>query len=127
MTPDHIVEAIRFQAKACENLGSPFMGQLMRLFGERDWPAGPIRDRIFAWEGDISPAGQSIPLRLAGALHALHLADEPLLAEVYPPAKASDDALWQHYLVRWTSLNTLRTAAATLSALAFTLALLKGT
>ncbi|MEO1638847.1 MAG: DUF2332 family protein [Pseudomonadota bacterium] len=95
MTPAHIVEAFRFQAKACENLGSPFMGQLMRLFAERDWPAGAIRDRIFAWEGDISPGGQSIPLRLAGALHALHLADDPLLAEVYPPANASDDALWQ--------------------------------
>ncbi len=32
--------------------------------------------------------------------------------------------LWQHYLVRWTGLNTLRTVAATLSALAFIGALL---
>ncbi len=35
--------------------------------------------------------------------------------------------LWQHYLVRWTGLNTLRTVAAALSALAFTVALLQGT
>lgn len=71
------------------------MGQLMRLCAERDWPPGPVTDRVFAWTGDISPRGQSLPLRLAGALHALRLNGDEALAPVYPPAQADDDALWQ--------------------------------
>lgn len=46
--------------------------------------------------------------------------------EAVEAASPEAAALWQHYLVRWTSFNTLRTVAAALSALAFTLALLQG-
>jgi len=35
-----------------------------------------------------------VPLRLAGALHALRLAGDPGLAAAYPPAKVTDNALW---------------------------------
>ena len=70
------------------------MGRLMHLFGTRDWPDGQIKDRVFAWEGDISPGGQSVPLRLAGALHALHLKGHGTLAAVYPPQTVDDD-LWK--------------------------------
>ncbi|WP_348644692.1 DUF2332 family protein [Yoonia sp. F2084L] len=84
-----------FQSKACASLGSPFMEQLMRLLGTRDWPEGPIADRVFAWKGDISPRGQSVSLRLAGALHALHLQGHAVLGLVYPPAKVGDDHLWR--------------------------------
>jgi hypothetical protein len=70
------------------------MGRLMQLCADMPWPAGKITDRIFAWQGDISPAGQSVPLRLAGALHALHLQGHTALGAVYPPHVASDDALW---------------------------------
>jgi hypothetical protein len=94
VTPIAIQEAFAFQSKACANLGSPFMGQLMALCATRDWPAGPIKDRIFTWQGDIGPAGQSVPLRLAGALHALHLQGHPTLDAVYPPKQPTDDALW---------------------------------
>ncbi len=71
------------------------MGQLMRLCAEMAWPAGPITDRIFAWQGDISPRSQSVPLRLAGALHALHLQGHRVLGTVYPPQSVSDKALWE--------------------------------
>ena len=71
------------------------MGQLMRLCAVQSWPAGPVTDRIFAWTGDISPRGQSVPLRLAGALHALHLTGDEMLATVYPPHVANDEKLWQ--------------------------------
>ena len=47
------------------------MGQLCDLFATRDWPAGPITTRVFAWEGDVSGGAASVPLRIAGALHAL--------------------------------------------------------
>ena len=39
-------------------------------------------------------------------------------------ADADAVALWQHYLARWTHLNTIRTIAALVGALAFTLGLL---
>jgi hypothetical protein len=94
LTPAAIQEAFLYQSDACANLGSPFMGRLMALCGTMDWPAGPVTDRIFAWQGDISPRGQSVPLRLAGALHALHLKGHIGLGAVYPPQVATDAALW---------------------------------
>lgn len=94
MTPAAIQEAFAFQSAACANLGSPFMGQLMQACATLGWPAGTIRDRIFTWDGDISPRGQSVPLRLAGALHALHLQGHDTLDKVYPPYSVDDATLW---------------------------------
>ncbi len=94
MTPTHIAEAFEVQSIACESLGSPFMGRLMGLCATKDWPASPITVRIFAWQGEIGPRDQSLPLRLPGALHALHLVGHPVLAPVYPPEQADDDTLW---------------------------------
>ena len=87
-------DAFDYQSKACATLGSPFMEQLMRLCAERDWPAGAVRDRIFGWQGELGPRGQSVPLRLAGGLHALRLNSNAVLDPVYPPVVANDDALW---------------------------------
>jgi PTH1 family peptidyl-tRNA hydrolase len=72
------------------------MGRLMPLVAERLTPDTAPGSRILAWEGDVGPAGQSLPLRLAGALHALVLdgADAPLAA-AYPPNAVDDDTLWQ--------------------------------
>lgn len=70
------------------------MGQLMQLCATQGWPDGPVTDRVFAWEGDISPGGQSVPLRLAGALHALRLQGHAGLEAVYPPQAIDDTTLW---------------------------------
>lgn len=70
------------------------MSQLMRLCATRDWPKGAITNRIFAWTGDVGPGGQSVPLRLAGALHALRLRGRDALGAVYPPHACDDDVLW---------------------------------
>lgn len=94
MIPDALRKAFESQARGCPRLGSPFMGQLMQLFAMRDWPAGDLRDRAFAWTGDVSAMGDSVPLRFAGALHALKLQGSADLAKVYPPNTVSDDALW---------------------------------
>jgi hypothetical protein len=49
------------------------MGRLMPLIAET-LTARHGRGRAYPeWEGDVSPAGQSVPLRTAGALHALVL------------------------------------------------------
>lgn len=93
MMPAALSDAFAFQGKACTELGSPFMGQLCALLSTRDWPDTPLRDRYFAWGGDIGPSAQSLPLRLAGGLHALVI-DGDELAQFYPPHSATDDALW---------------------------------
>lgn len=95
MIPAAIASAFDFQSRACSDLGSAFMGQLMRLCATQDWPESPVTDRIFHWQGDISPRGQSVPLRLAGALHALRLMGNATLDAVYPPAQVQDADLWQ--------------------------------
>lgn len=82
------------QARACAALGSPFMAQLCTLLADRLRPGTPLTDRLFNWPGDIGPGGDSLPLRLCGALHALRLRGHEGLARVYPPAPATDDALW---------------------------------
>lgn len=82
------------QAKACVGLGSPFMGRLMALLALH-WPNDTALARRFAlWEGDIGPSGASLPLRLAGGLHALVLMgrDAPLAA-AYPPNVVDDAVL----------------------------------
>ena len=94
MTPAAIKDAFAYQSTACVSLGSPFMGRLMQLCADLPWPDSPVTERIFAWEGDIDPRGQSVPLRLAGALHALHLQGHRALGAVYPPLDVTDAALW---------------------------------
>jgi hypothetical protein len=88
-------EAFLRQARACEGLGSPFMGQLLRVLTENWHDRLPLAARFAAWNGDIGPSGASLPLRLAGGLHALVLQQHDAgLAAVYPPNKVSDAALW---------------------------------
>jgi hypothetical protein len=54
-----------------------------------------VAERVLDWPGEVSPSGDSVPLRLAGALHGLvRDGTDPGLAAVYPPAEASDAALW---------------------------------
>lgn len=87
-------DAFQYQAKSCDALGSPFMSQLCRLLGDRLEPGTPLRDRLFEWDGDLGPAGDSVPLRVCGALHALRLGGDATLGAAYPPNAASDDVLW---------------------------------
>ncbi|MGR3467948.1 MAG: DUF2332 domain-containing protein [Shimia sp.] len=86
--------AFESQGRACANLGSPFMGRLMPLIPDLLDPATPVGARLLDWPGDVAATGDSVPLRLAGALHALQLTGaDPALSAVYPPAHASDTAL----------------------------------
>ncbi|KJZ20916.1 hypothetical protein TW80_01560 [Loktanella sp. S4079] len=93
--PPQVSEAFEFQSKACIDLGSPFMGQLMRLCATQEWPDCDVTQRIMQWRGDLSPRGQSVPLRLAGALHALRLMGNASLAAAYPPSSVDDAQLWK--------------------------------
>lgn len=119
--------AFEAQAETCTRMGSPFMGQLLNILAQ-DWPAdSALGQKFAAFEGDIGPAGHSLPLRIAGGLHALVLNNAaPDLAAIYPPNTASDadlrrgvlDALGAHepFLLDWTDsppqTNEVRRSAA---------------
>ena len=87
-------DAFRDQARACAALGSPFMARLMTLCADR-LSSGPVAKRVLGWPGDVGPSDASVPLRFAGALHALvRDGTDAGLAAAYPPAEVADAALW---------------------------------
>ena len=88
-------KACQFQAKACQDLGSPFMHQLMMILGNQLTPDTPLTKRLFEWPGDLGPAGASLPLRLAGSLHSLSRQGKGELNKVYPPNIVTDENLWK--------------------------------
>jgi hypothetical protein len=77
-------QAFRQQAEACAALGSPLMHRLMTGLADRLEPGDPVTDRVLGWRGDPSARADSVPLRLAGGLHALVLTgQDPELATAY--------------------------------------------
>ena len=81
--------AFRQQALACESLGSPLMARLMAGLADRLLPGNPVADRVLGWTGDPSAGADSVPLRLAGGLHALVLSGaDPDLARAYADSAA---------------------------------------
>ncbi|MGJ8628565.1 MAG: DUF2332 domain-containing protein [Sulfitobacter sp.] len=90
----NLSETFAAQSETCTRMGSPFMGQLLRILAV-DWVEDTALGQKFAaFEGDIGPSGHSLPLRIAGGLHALVLNNAATdLKAVYPPAKVSDDSL----------------------------------
>ncbi|WP_426239571.1 DUF2332 domain-containing protein [Pararhizobium sp. DWP1-1-3] len=94
-TEDSVRLAFVQQASSCRELGSPFTSSLCALAAERLTGDHPVGAKILSWSGDPSPGGDSVPLRLAGALHALVLSgSDKQLASVYPPQTAEADDLW---------------------------------
>ena len=90
-----LAEAFRDQAESCDRLGSPFTARLMRLLADRLGPGhGAVAARLHAWPGDPSSRRHSLPLRLAGGLHALARGGRAGLAAAYPPNASDDGALW---------------------------------
>lgn len=91
-----IRRAFTQQANSCRELGSPFTARLCMIASTRLTAGHPVGEKILSWAGDPSPSGDSVPLRLAGALHALVLSGtDGDLAAVYPPHPIdNDDDLW---------------------------------
>lgn len=130
-------DAFMAQGDACARLGSPFMARLMPLIGQRLTASGAVGARCLSWTGLPGPSGESVPLRLAGALHGLVLdGSAPSLASVYPPHAATDDALWAEvdlalrrhearimtWLDRAPQTNEVRRAAAVIAGIWWALA-----
>lgn len=89
-----LADAFRNQAQSCARLDSPFMQRLL-TFLATDWPTdSALARKLASFTGDIGPSGHSLPLRVAGGLHALVLSGRsPALAACYPPHAANDTAL----------------------------------
>jgi hypothetical protein len=95
MSADDVRQAFLDQAKYCDALGSPFTARLCRLHAERLQPGHQVADHILGWPGNPAGSADSVPLRVAGSLHALVLEGrDSLLSIAYPPDQSDDDALW---------------------------------
>lgn len=126
-----LAQAFEIQARACAALDSPFMERLLLLLARR-WPDHGGLARLCAdWPGDIGPHGASLPLRIAGGLHALVLTGRDTgLAAVYPPQECDDSdltdavlrALARHddFMLRWMQsppqTNEVRRSATLIAA-----------
>lgn len=81
------------QAELCDMLGSPFTATLCRLCATRLDTTTLVGRHILDWRGD--PAADALPLRLAGGLHVLVLADQDTnLAAAYPPHPLDAETIW---------------------------------
>lgn len=82
------------QAWHCHRLGSPFTALLCDALGNGLDGSSDIERHILGWPGDPGAFGDSVPLRVAGALHYLVRAGRaPELAELYPPHTLPDGSL----------------------------------
>lgn len=87
------------QARYCHDLGSPFMTRLCNLFAAHLDQDSAFAARLMAIPHPENFWGMALPLRVAGALHALVMTGQcDHLARVYPPYHndddTDDDALW---------------------------------
>lgn len=88
MSAAEVLAAFSQQIAACDALGSPFTANLLRACRTALSPDTALGRTILDWPGDPSPRGDSVALRLAGALHALVMSGRsPDLAAFYPSSR----------------------------------------
>ena len=87
MHDEAVRNAFLVQARACDSLGSPFTARLCRAVSARLDRQTEVGQKILSWPGDVGPSGDSVPLRLAGALRvALGMTTlEEVVAATPPP------------------------------------------
>ncbi|MDA4844329.1 DUF2332 domain-containing protein [Hoeflea poritis] len=99
--PQPLKKAFLRQKQACDSLGSAFTALLCGTIAERGLPESRAFQALSDWPGDPSANGDSVPLRLCGALHELVLSSrDASLAQLYPPNHADIDAANLHSAVR---------------------------
>lgn len=85
-----VYNAFRSQVAACRQLASPFTADVLQILLERLEAGNAVAAPIMGWQGD--PWADALPLRLAGALHALALSKAaPYLADCYPGGARAGD------------------------------------
>ena len=85
-------DAFVSQAAACTGRGSPFTGRLCEALGRGLDRSTEVGRRVLDWSGRPDARGDSVPLRLAGGLHALARRGRlpPRVAALYPPASVPE-------------------------------------
>ena len=89
-----LIRAFQDQSETCARMGSPLMGRILGILARHWNPETDLGRAMAAYEGDIGPAGHSLPLRICGGLHALVLrGQDDALVAAYPPHEVADEAL----------------------------------
>ncbi|WP_332684760.1 DUF2332 domain-containing protein [Bosea sp. (in: a-proteobacteria)] len=85
--PARLRQAFAMQIEACTRLGSPFTARLLEAIEPLLDATTATGRKILAWRGRLDALGDSVPLRLTGALHGMVREGRlPALAVLYPPA-----------------------------------------
>jgi hypothetical protein len=88
----NFAEAFARQIAWCDGNGSPFTARVLEAAWADHGRGGALRELLPQWPGDAG--ADAVPLRVAGALHALALSGrEPALAALYPPQRETFDAV----------------------------------
>jgi len=89
-----VATAFANQVAYCQTGGAPITARVVGAIAEvvMGGAAGELARRVREWEG--APLADALPLRVAGGIHALHLAGvAPELAPIYAGADADDAAV----------------------------------
>lgn len=98
MSAETLRQAFREQAESCAKLGSSFTARICRVAAEFVDRSNAVGRQMLDWPGDPRSNADSVPLRFAGALHALVIGGmDDELGAIYPPnaAPESDRDFWQ--------------------------------
>jgi hypothetical protein len=108
MPEKSIITALLSQADSCRELGSEFNARVLEVTARNFPNDGPVWQKMAAWQGDLGPSGESVPLRYAGALHAMvREGRDAALCTAYPPAaEALTDAGFWSVIEHAVSENT---------------------
>lgn len=90
-----MINALRFQAAACEQFGSAFYAAFINRIADDHAAGGPVADLLAPWEGaDVRRLfEEAAPLRIANAFNHLAMGGEvPALSAVWPGADVAADA-----------------------------------
>lgn len=100
MNDNMIKKAFAEQSEWCAILGSPFTSRLMEALCDSIDRSTLSGKTILDWQGRPDALGDAVPLRLAGALHALVRRGRlPALAKLYPPNELPSPTILRDCLI----------------------------
>ncbi|MEP4552820.1 DUF2332 domain-containing protein [Tateyamaria sp.] len=87
-----LIQAFRDQSETCMRMESPLMGRVLGILAANWDDRTALGQKMASYQGDIGPAGHSLPLRIAGGLHALVLGGHDAGLSAAYPLNVVDDA-----------------------------------
>lgn len=94
MSEEDVRQAIRAQASYCDKSGSPITGRVLRALERAIDRTTRTGRRVLNWTGDPRGSGDSVPLRIAGGLHAYaRQGCDPALNAIYAGETEDESAI----------------------------------